>query len=143
MTLIKRGDTTAVKEIRRTASFKGLKKLIELRKQLPALRKGLTSPLWVDSRQEPDDDGLYIFARYLPGEPEKTVIVSFNLSGKRRSLEIDLIGKNQEKIIPKGRNLKRFPLLGIRGKTNEIKWAENARARIDLPLESVGIWVVE
>lgn len=143
MTLIKRGDSAAVKEIRRTLSFKGLKKLIDIRKSLPALRKGITSSLWVDAREEPADDGIYIFARYIPGEPEKTVLVSFNLSGKRRSFEIDVIGKNQEEILPDGRNLRRLPLLGIREKVNEVKWGENARVRIDLPLESIGIWVVE
>lgn len=143
LTFIKRGDDTRIEELQSTASFKALKIFIQLRKDLPALRKGLTSTLWVDSREAPADDGLFIYARYIKNEPEKTVIVSFNLSDRRRSMHIDLVGINQEAILPKGKNLKRLPLLGIRRKLNPVTWEENPRARIDLPPESVGIWIVE
>jgi hypothetical protein len=54
-----------------------------------------------------------------------------------------IFGINQEAILPKGKNLKRLPLLGLRRKLNPDTWGEKACARIDLPPESIGSWVVE
>ncbi|MGJ8698225.1 MAG: alpha-amylase family glycosyl hydrolase [Verrucomicrobiaceae bacterium] len=143
MTFIRRGDGSRVKRVRSTKSFQGIKSLIQARKDLPALRIGEANTLWVDQRQEPADDGLFIFARYIPGQPEKTVIVGFNLGDKPNHFDIDIIGRNQEDILPQDAQLTSRPILGIEKKTAPVNWGETPRASLDFPKESMVIWTVE
>ena len=130
-------------EIQKGKSFRSLRQLIEFRKSQPALRQGLTKTLWLDHREGQQDDGVFVFARYLPDQPEKTVVVAFNLSSKTHELKVDLIGQQQEAIVPKGKRLKRLPFMGLPSQKAMVTWGEDAEAELSIAAETVSLWIVE
>lgn len=72
-----RGPTVA--EIRQSESFREIRRLADLRKQLPVLRTGNLTPLWVDSGESHEDDGIFAFARASP-DGEKFAVIVINAS---------------------------------------------------------------
>ena len=68
--------------------------LIRLRRETPALREGRIATLWVDAADTPDDDGLFIFARYIEKDgaidTAQTVIVVCNADAKERTKTLPL-----------------------------------------------------
>ena len=60
-----------------------------LRRELPALRDGEFKPLWVDSPESSEDDGVLAFCREKDGEK---VMVVFNAAGNQRVPKLPAAG---------------------------------------------------
>lgn len=80
--LFPRTAKNAVAEAKKLPSYNSMKELIRVRKSLPALRLGNTTPLWVDSNSTKSDDGIFAYSRSLPDNDKSLVIVVFNASEK-------------------------------------------------------------
>jgi len=97
----------------------------------------------VDSRESADDDGSFLFARYLTGKPEETVLVGFNLSQKPITLRPTL---PNSAILEKGTVLERIPLRGVDpAGTKPSQTTVTAQLGIELllPADSVSLWRVK
>lgn len=146
MTFIRRDDGDKVKKIQQSDSYRATQSLLRARAQLPALRYGLSAPLWVDNRETTDDDGTFLFARYIPDKPNQTILIGFNLSQKDSTLNPALISPNQRPLIPKDTILERIPLPGIDppgAKSITVSVGESDRASLTLKADSVSIWRVK
>ncbi len=146
LTFIKKSDGKLVDTIQSGAPYTATRSLIHARRHLPALRCGLTAPLWVDNRESNHDDGTFLFARYIPGKPEETVLVGFNLSQKNSTLQPTLAGLDQQPLFPTGATLERIPLPGLDPKDMpETTCTVNAKthANLTLPPDSVSLWRVK
>ncbi len=75
LTFLRADEPDALKTAQSRAAFSDVAAFIKLRRELPALTRGTTAPLWVDSGSSPKDDGIFAFARTTQTE---TVIVVFN-----------------------------------------------------------------
>lgn len=146
LTFIKTGDGKRVGQIQKGDSYLATRSLIRARRHLPALRHGLTAPLWVDNRESSDDDGTFLFARYIPNQPEQTILVGFNLSQEERTLTPTLINPNQQSLFPPNTVLERVPLAGLDpAEMPEITAAVGVRDQtsLKLPADTVSIWRVK
>lgn len=146
LTFIKNSDGQRVKNIQSGKTYISTRSLIKARRSLPALRYGLTAPLWVDNRESNHDDGTFLFARYIPNNPHETILVGLNLSQKNSTLNPTLIDQNQQSLFPPNTVLERVPLPGLDPKnTPKTLTTLNARdqAQILLPADSVSIWRVK
>ncbi|MFK7909083.1 MAG: alpha-amylase family glycosyl hydrolase [Akkermansiaceae bacterium] len=146
MTFIRTSEGGRVKQIQSSESFRAIRSMIRARAHLPALRRGLTAPLWVDSRESTDDDGTFLYARYIPGKPSDTVLVGFNLSQSDCTLNPALISPEQRALVPEGTVFERIPLSGIDPKGTKSEFAQvTAGERVHLPLkaDSVSLWRVK
>ena len=146
MTFIRSNEGGRVKKIQTSDAFRATRALILARKNLPALRRGLTAPLWLDSRESKHDDGTYLYARYISGKPEQTVLVGFNLSQNDSTLSPALISAQQRSLVPEGTVFERIPLPGIDDPGTPPEFATViANERIDLLLkaDSVSLWRVK
>lgn len=146
LTFIKTGDGKRVKNIQSGNAFIATRSLIRARQHLPALRYGLTAPLWVDSRESDHDDGTFLFARYIPNQPEKTILVGFNLSQHSNDLTATLVAPRHRTLFPPECTLERIPLPGL-DPENTAKFIHTVNARnqvkLTLPADSVSIWRVK
>mgnify|MGYP000359714010 CR=1 FL=1 len=79
MSLWKRDQAPAPEELRDVSSFRTIRRLAEARCEHAALREGGFRPLWVDSPERAEDDGVFAFARAMP-DPAESVVVVFNAS---------------------------------------------------------------
>ncbi len=146
LTFIRTNKGEQVKRIQTSDAFRATRALIQARKHLPALRRGRTAPLWLDSRKSKHDDGTFLYARYIPGNPEDTVLVGFNLSQNDSTLSPALISSQQHPLVPEGTVFERIPLAGIDAPGTPPEFATvAANERINLPLKSdgVSIWRVK
>ena len=146
MTFIHTNDGGRVKKIQQSNSFLAVRTLIRARKHLPALRRGLTAQLWVDSHESNHDNGTFLFARYLPGEPHQTVLVGFNLSQQDSTIQPTLIAPQQRALVPEGTIFERIPLPGIDPpETPPVLTRIGANRQINLPLkaDSISLWRVK
>ena len=75
LTFLRTDEPDALKSAQTSAAFNNLTSFIKLRRELPALARGATAPLWVDSGSSPQDDGIFAFARYTEND---AVLVVFN-----------------------------------------------------------------
>ena len=75
LTFIRADEPDALKTAQTSAAFGDVAAFVKLRRELPALLRGATTPLWVDSGGSPKDDGIFAFARHTENE---AVIVVFN-----------------------------------------------------------------
>lgn len=145
LTFIRAGDGGRVARIRGGDAYRGTRTMLRARRALPALRRGLTAPLWVDSRESAADDGTFLYARYLPGRPGDTVLVGFNLSGEERTLRPALIGLDQSPLFEEGAVLERIPLPGIDPPGTvaaAVPLGSGESAALALPPDSVSLWRV-
>lgn len=83
MMFFRRHGGPAVEEVRKSSSFSEISKLAALRAKLPVLRTGGLIPLWVDSGDAADDDGVFAFARASDDGADFAVVV-VNASDKPR-----------------------------------------------------------
>lgn len=143
MTLFKRSDSASVQEVQKSKSFQAIKQLIAARQAHPALKAGETSSLWLDHREQREDDGVFVFARYLPDQFDQSVIVAFNLSDKKSSVTVDLISNQQEPLLTKGQKLRQLPLMGQTETSVPIEWGEEPKATLELIPQTVSLWIVE
>lgn len=110
--------TTAAKgaPIRAGESFQTLARLAKLRATLPVLRDGATVPLWGDSPDGPEDDGVFAFARV--GErPGDFAIVVVNASESERvtgtgQWSMRLVDPAGKSLAPEGFQLRRIVAVG-------------------------------
>ncbi|MGD7653228.1 MAG: alpha-amylase family glycosyl hydrolase [Verrucomicrobiales bacterium] len=79
MMLFRRRGGLSVAEVRRSKTYQQIGKLAKLRAELPVLRTGAVEPLWVDSGEGQEDDGVFAFARVLGDE---LAVVVVNASSK-------------------------------------------------------------
>ncbi|MCP5537986.1 MAG: hypothetical protein H7A51_17350 [Akkermansiaceae bacterium] len=146
LTFIKAKDGRRVEHIQSGATYTATRSLIQARRHLPALRHGLTAPLWVDNREASDDDGTFLFARYIPGKPGQTILVGFNLSGQEHTLHPTLIDGDQQPLFPPDTVLERVPLPGL-DPDGTARTTASLQARdkiaLSLPADSVSIWRVK
>ncbi len=61
--LFKRKAGPTAREVRKSAPFREISELARLRARMPALRTGAFVPLWVDSGESSDDDGVFAYGR--------------------------------------------------------------------------------
>ena len=81
MTLWKRGSGPTLAEVKKLAPFATMARLAKARRDYAALREGEFRPLWADSGDSTEDDGVFAFARVMPDKAQSVVVV-FNASGK-------------------------------------------------------------
>lgn len=79
MTLWKRDAAPTLAALRGNESFRAIQRLAKARRAVPALRHGGFRPLWVDSGDTAEDDGIFAFARTMH-DPALNVVVVCNLS---------------------------------------------------------------
>ena len=146
LTFIRKNNGEQVKKIQASNAFHATQTLIKARKYLPALRRGLTAPLWLDSRESKHDDGTFLFARYISEKPELTVLVGFNLGQNNNTLSPALISPQQRALVPEGTVFERFSLRGIDARGSQPEFATvtaNERINLTLKADSVSIWRVK
>lgn len=73
----------AVQEVRKSTPFREISQLAALRARLPALRTGRFIPLWVDSGESNEDDGVFAFGR-ASEDGRSFVVVVINASDEPR-----------------------------------------------------------
>ncbi|MBT8043471.1 MAG: hypothetical protein KJO79_00855, partial [Verrucomicrobiae bacterium] len=146
LTFIKTGDGKRVDQIQSGNSYLATRSLIRARRHLPALRYGRTAPLWVDSRESPHDDGTFLFARYMPGKPEHTIVIGFNLSQKPSTLRPTLINPDQQPLFAPNTILERIPLPGLDPKDTPkmtCKVNQQNQTELTLPADNLSLWRIK
>jgi glycosidase len=91
MTLWKRGAGPSLAEVKKLAPFATMSRLAKARRDHVALRDGEFRPLWADSGESTEDDGVFAFARVMPDKSQSVVVV-FNASAnpaKTGTLDLD------------------------------------------------------
>ncbi|MDP3849898.1 MAG: alpha-amylase family glycosyl hydrolase [Luteolibacter sp.] len=83
MMFFKNKGGPSVREVRNSHSFSEISQLAALRAKLPVLRTGSLIPLWMDSGEGDEDDGVFAFARAGEDGREFAVVV-INASEKPR-----------------------------------------------------------
>lgn len=63
MTFFRKRGGPSLSEVKSSGSFQDIARLTRIRAALPFLRTGAFLPLWVDSGESSEDDGLFVFAR--------------------------------------------------------------------------------
>jgi glycosidase len=79
----RRAGGPSLEEVRNSTSFREISKLATLRARLPALRTGRLIPLWVDSPESSEDDGVFAFGR-VSKDDKNFVVVVINASDEPR-----------------------------------------------------------
>ena len=82
LTLFPREDVPGLASVKEKRSFQVIARAAALRRVLPALRDGAFKPLWVDSPESSEDDGVLAFCREWEGEK---VMVVFNAADSQRA----------------------------------------------------------
>ncbi|MEK7953416.1 alpha-amylase family glycosyl hydrolase [Luteolibacter soli] len=82
LTLFPREAEAKLSELKEEPSFKVISRAAALRAELPVLRDGEFRPLWVDSPQSGEDDGVFAFCRE---KKDGKVIVVFNAAAEPRT----------------------------------------------------------
>ena len=145
MTFLRSDEPERMQTARESATFSAIGLFTKLRRELPALTRGATIPLWVDSGDTPKDDGIFAFARYTPTD---AVLVVFNAS--RASSITALPGAPMQLVAPKR------PLLTKSGGLKleavypaggavipEVKWSgRTPNVEITMPPRSVAVFSV-
>lgn len=104
-TLWKRGSAPALAKLREDPSFSTIRRLADARRDHPALRDGSFRPLWCDGG-ESWDDGIFAFARVLPGGG--SVIIAMNASSQAaRTGDLNLAD-----LFPGGAEIRAHALVG-------------------------------
>jgi glycosidase len=107
-----------------STAFRDIGRLTALRRELPALRDGSFTPLWVDSGERNDDNGVFAYARGRePGSPAIVVINASDGDAATGDLQIDgewkpalVIGPEATRVITNnGRRLPKTPGCWARG----------------------------
>jgi glycosidase len=80
---LKRAGGPSAREVRQSTPFREISQLAALRGRLACLRTGAFVPLWVDSGDSSDDDGVFAYGRVNDGGGEFVVVV-INASGQAR-----------------------------------------------------------
>lgn len=128
MTLWKRDDAPTLESLRKNHTFRAVQRLAKARRTIPALRDGGFRPLWCDSGENSDDDGLFVFARTMKN-PMESVIVVCNLAAKEStSGKVGLSG-----IVPPGTTFTGHAVIGESGE-------RTATDRFSAPAESLVIY---
>jgi alpha-amylase len=119
MTFIHAGDIENLASVEKQGSFQGIASLCALRRELPALTAGGTSPLRADGAATNEDDGVFAFAR--GGDDDRTVpvvVVVVNASGEERATgapgnAIKLVSATGKPLVAPGDRLERMPIAGL------------------------------
>ena len=83
MMFYRRQSGPTINEVKSSAAYTNIKKLVALRAKLPVLRTGKLVPLWVDSDSSKEDDGVFAFAR-TSDDGESFAVVVVNASDTKR-----------------------------------------------------------
>jgi glycosidase len=135
--------------LRKSESFTALSRLTKLRLSMPVLRTGSTVPLWGDSPESPEDDGVFAFAR-VGSQPGDFAIVVINASDAERvtgagQWSMRLVNPAGKSLAAEGTQLRRVvavgspdpaPVTATLGSTNGI-----ASAKLSVPAQSLVIYV--
>jgi len=103
LTLFPREAEPQLTAVKGTPSFQVISRAAAMRRELPALRDGEFKPLWVDSQQSGEDDGVFAFCREMKGEK---VMVVFNAAASQRTPRLPSAG------FPTGTKLGVTPVCG-------------------------------
>ncbi len=133
LTLFGREDAPVLDDLRRGRSFQTISRLAALRRKLPALHEGSFRPLWVDSPQDGNDDGVFSFARVSSIETaeEEKVLLVFNASSSVRKPTLPMIW-------PAGTRLAAEVICGT-GETAPVEVGTDGKAGMVLPGSSAVI----
>jgi glycosidase len=83
MMFYKRKGGPSIAEVKNSPTFKDISTLAALRRRLPVLRTGKWLPLWVDSGESKQDDGIFAFAR-ASEDGESFAVIAINASDESR-----------------------------------------------------------
>lgn len=85
MMFIKKRGGPSIAEIKNSATFKEISALTALRQRLPVLTTGKWLPLWVDSGETKQDDGIFAFAR-ASDDGDSFAVIAMNASPEAREI---------------------------------------------------------
>jgi glycosidase len=122
LTLFRRETSPRLEELKETPSFQVISRAAELRKELPVLREGEFVPLWVDSPQSGEDDGVLAFIRQSNSE---RVMVVFNAAASQRAPKLPSGG------FPAGTKLSVTPVCGA-SPVSQVTVGEDGRVKVSL-----------
>lgn len=115
LTLWKRDAAPTLAKLRDHGTFRAIQRLAKARRTIPALRDGGFRPLWCDSGDTPDDDGLFVFARPMK-DPAQSVVVVCNLGTDESTTgPLDLGG-----LVPPGASLEGHAVIGESGERGAV-----------------------
>jgi alpha-amylase len=137
----KRKDGPTLREVRASASFRGISDLAALRSRLPVLRTGDVIPLWVDGSAGPEDDGVFAFARSANNGADFAIIVINASDSPRVTGAADISLRLPSSLQTAGRTLKPALTVGP-GPSPEVD-AMDAAAPLRLPVPPSSLVVYE
>ena len=155
LTFVPAGKADAFDTARESSTFRTIASLNALRGKLPALVHGEINSIWCDSQGDSADDGVFAFARYVPGAgeepPREAVIVVINASTQTRRTRakehrMKLVSSSGQPLFREGDLLEAVPIAGFT--TPEIPAAcawRNGIPEIELtiPPETIAIFRVK
>jgi glycosidase len=122
MTLFRRETVPQLEGLKETPSFQVISRAAALRRDLPVLRDGEFLPLWVDSPQSGEDDGVLAFGRRSSGEQ---VLLVFNAAAKPRAPRLPAAD------FPAGT---KFSVTPVCGTTELSEVTVDAQGKVEVPL---------
>ena len=142
-------DAAQGRERRNSESFTSLSRLTKLRSTIPVLRTGATVPLWGDSPESSEDDGVFAFAR-VGSQAGEFAIVVINASDVERvtgaaQWSMRLVGPSGKSLAADGSQLRRVvavgppdaaPFTATLGSTDGI-----SSAKLSVPAQSLVIYL--
>lgn len=122
LTYCKRGDLEALERSRDGETFRMVSSIIEHRRTRAALARGDTHPLWGDSFDSSEDDGIFAFARSMVShgslDTSETVVVVVNAHPTRASRtgfgehDLCLVSRDGQALLGPGHRLKSLSIAG-------------------------------
>ncbi|MEK0449602.1 MAG: hypothetical protein RL088_1870 [Verrucomicrobiota bacterium] len=143
MTFLRTDEPARMQSAVESATFSAIAHFTKLRRELPALSRGATVPLWVDSADTPKDDGIFAFARYTTTD---AVLVVVNAS--KASSVTGMPGAPMQLVAPKRPLLTKSGVLKLEAVypaggavIPEVKWSgRTPHVEITMPPRSVAVF---
>lgn len=131
----------SVQEVRNSTPFREISKLAALRARLPVLQTGRFIPLWVDSAESSEDDGVFAFGR-ASEDNRNFVVVVINASDEPRWTSAGMhVLKLPNDLKTDGLTLR--PALTIGSGSNQESTAIDAAGPLKLPVPASSLVVFE
>lgn len=141
MMFYRRTDGPNAKDVRTSTPFREISQLAALRAKHPILRTGRLIPLWVDSGESDEDDGVFAFGR-ANEDGSSFVVVVINASDQARWTSAGShVLKLPSDLKTQGRVLR--PILTIGAGTNPDSAAIDASGPLKLPVPASSLVVFE
>lgn len=131
----------AMAKIRQSETFREIRRLADLRKQLPVLRTGNLAPLWVDSGESQEDDGVFAFAR-TSADGESFAVIVINAS---QSMRFTSAGSHSmqlpDSLKTAGKDLRLVATFGGAGPVAAKRLPASGRIRLTVPASCMQVYV--